>query len=460
MSYIALFLTAFFGMSLGVSTALAQTEILVPPTSVEEQFILTEEFVDLPTELANLVSYPVWQKVGMNGLQGAVPANWCRPLLLTKPWLIDPLGHTLSQAEQDCWLGISLVTAEIENIVVPDDSQKAWTTWWDTFWRNRPEGSQYWVPAFSVTEAQYRAFVGAESSAVLVSDPSAVANKIRALEVRMSEVETLVERTTQNVAANTTAISDLAAIVQDRKLGLTEAEVDARIDAKLPAITAGQSVVPTLFGYRWDSWILALVSAVVLLFGFVLFNLMAGRYLRRQDQQRLAALEVIAEIQIERDMKGRYQAPPGFEKLLNGLKEGESIPLNIRPVGQGAAIPKVNVIRDVDQKRVPILRLEGVTPGQNIIHAKKVGGQWCFRLVQLWLRLDEAEKGGLVEGLGKPVAVPLGTMPGSGAAEPPEDDFAVRLSKTAQSMDPEVFADNGILKPRFLHRVPEALVNR
>jgi len=434
------------GLSLGFYTtnALAQTEVLVPPTSVEERFILTENVIDLPAELADQVGYPVWQKVGMNSTVSAVPANWCQPLLLAKPWLIETFGGNFYQAEENCWLSVSLATAELGGIEVPESSQTQWTSWWDNFWRNRPNGFQYWVPSFSVSEADYYAFAGLKSSGTFAGDPTALVEQISALESRVEKLEEITDANTNNIAdltsiftdtaknvsANTAAIADLVGVITNRPIGLSEAEVDARIDAKLPAISPGPPSTSSLFGYRLDRWVLGLVVAVALLFGLMVAGLITLRHWRQKDNERLAVIEEVVGIQIERDMAGRYHAPPGFETLVNNLKVGEHFPLTITSAGRGAAIPKVNLIREVDSKGVPVLRLEGVTPGQNIIHAKKVKGEWRFELSQIWLRLGSAEQGGLIEGLGKPEAADeIGTVPGTQRLKQPVSVDALVFTK-------------------------------
>ncbi len=418
--------------TMGCATmVVAQTEILTPPTSIEKVFVLTDEFVALSSDEVAHVGYPVWQKVGMNGTSGAVPANWCQPLLLAKPWLIAAFGDTIDTAKQNCWLSVSLVTAELEGIEVPESSQTKWTPWWDTFWRNRPDGYEYWVPAFSVSQSVFASTMGTIVPTATAFDPTPLVIRIDAIEAKVAAAQRTADAAQAAAATNASDISQLKKDVAGLNRPLTPVEQEA-----------------TLWGVGLQAWLQALVVAFLLLFLLMLTGFLVRRRWRAEDTARVAEIDkrltaatasvtsmgtrltslgsttldqgkqlssLQGEVErlkettsylIERDMVGRIKVEGFTYEKLNSLQPGESLPDFVMAElngGNPVGAPHVRMTREDDSVGKPLLRIVGACkPGEDTIPAKKNRqGEWHFTVPQVLAKLNLALEKGEVWGLGK-----------------------------------------------------------
>ena len=427
--------------TMGCATMVAaQTEVLTPPTSVEKAFVLTDEFVTLSSAEAVQVGYPIWQKVGMGKNENAVPANWCRPLFLAKPWLIEAFGGTLAKAEESCWLSTSLVTAELEEVEVPESSKTNWTVWWDVFWKNRPDDFVYWVPAFSVTHTVFASTMGVAPETAVTFDPTPLVNRIGALEEKVAAAEATANAA--QVAAATNAL-DISRLKKD-VAGLKTQSLPASIEA-------------SLWGFPWWQWLAAVTFGLLTL---MLLGFLVRRRRRQKDQQRLAAIdsklattntnvnsvgeqvgslekqargqaEVINSLRddvamlqettlylVEHSMSGRIVVDGFTYEALNSLQPGESLPdFKMAKLNGGNPIgaQHVRLTRENDSEDKPLLRIEGAfKPEEATIPAKKNRqGEWHFTVTQVLAKLNQALEKGEIHGLGKPDAAEFCVKPGT-----------------------------------------------
>jgi hypothetical protein len=473
------------GLLFTATIASAQTEVLVPPTSVTQKFILSDNFIPVEAAQAAEVGYPLWQKVGMNGHVNAVPANWCTPLLAAKPWLrpyftgVNSRGQQLSP-EAICWRRITEVTAFVEKIEVPKNH--------DWFWRTRPQGFEYWVPSFNVTQADFLVFMGGEIPAADAFDPTVLAERIQAFEERLKKTEAAIAALVDGGLLEFGADGSYRLVNPDYQeifeamdftfvdgkvvfpeAGLDESEVDTRIgerfgseleerglvldaDGNIVQLTedraraiaaeeVGKIIVPTLsdeektaiaeeaaglvpvsgivsglpvpFTDRTIPW-WSLWAAFGVIFGLMLIGTLA----RQESWKKLAEVEktvdlIKADVQheetglfslgskmetmlttvgllnkrvseveqmqtylLERDVGGRFDAPPELQSRLNNMSEnmseGEEIRLHIKEAGLGAVYPHVAILKEQDSTGKPVLVIDGVfEPGQNRILPKE-----------------------------------------------------------------------------------------
>jgi len=358
-----------------------------------------------------------WSKAVVQS--GDVVWNHCGRVLYNEDGLLVP--KALVVCEVEVAVANNRSTDSLDHISPGDVLMLPLTKWQLAIYA----GQNVIAPDFSVINERF-ATLRREIGDDLFILRAQARGELSELKLRVAELTSEVATNTDHIAANTNWLSAAEGRLDDQGNQLSA------LTDKVNKLSVGESVTKSVSAFTlpatYDaaglkSWVSVYWPWIVVILSFILVMLAIWGLSRRSHRQsavqfsyseRLATAESrlddqssliddlyerVGEVEI-RLIAGQFKASTSCtEAKLNRLAVGEYIRLSVSTSGHGAAVPLVNVRRDVAGNGKAVLVLDGVKEGSNLIHPKLRKGQETFTWGQVFKLVSQAENSGEIIGL-------------------------------------------------------------